>query len=60
MINSFKVTVFSVPLLQIEIFLQLNIGNTGIKFNDIVPKLLLLVVCLLYFPDGHIGGAEDS
>jgi hypothetical protein len=53
-IDCFEVPLFGTPLLQVKLFLELNIGDICIHFDDIVPKYLFLVESLLDFSDGQI------
>jgi hypothetical protein len=47
MINGLEVAVLSISFLQVKLLLEFNVSNVGIHFDDVVPKLLLLVVGLL-------------
>jgi hypothetical protein len=53
-ISSFEQIFFSIATLQVELFLEFDVIDIGTQLDHIVPKLLLLLVGLLYEPDSHI------
>jgi hypothetical protein len=59
-IYGFKVPLFSLLFLQVKFPFEINVGQIGVDFDDVVPELFLLVVGLLDFPNGEVGGCEDT
>ena len=59
-IYGFKVPLLSLLLLQVKFPFEVNVGQIGVDFDDVVPKLFLLVVGLLDFSNGKVGGCEDT
>lgn len=56
----FQVALLRVPLLQIELPLELHVIDANVHLDDVIPEEFFLVEGLLDFSDGEVGGSEDA
>ena len=53
-VDCLQVAFLGVPLLQVELLLQLQVADVGVHLYDVVPEGLLLVVGLLDLADCQV------